>query len=80
MKCKYLLPNGVQSMDCPLVYSRRVAKQTDRSLARAVTSEREFICEAMRIFHAPFGPTSKGLAPPVIRPGGLSNTWACRAW
>ena len=75
MKCKYLLPNGVQPIDRPLEYSRRVAKRTDSALACAVASEREFIWEAMRISHAPFVPTSKGLALPVICLEGLSNTW-----
>ena len=51
MKYKYLLPNGVQSMDKALEYVRRVAQQTDSSLARAVANEREFIRESMRMLY-----------------------------
>ena len=74
MKYRYLLPNGVQSLDKAHKYSRRAAKQTDSSLVRAVASERVFICEAMRILFTPYAPAGKGLSPPAIRPEGLSNT------
>ena len=43
MECKYLLPSGVQPADKAPGYLRRLAKQTDNPLARAVASER---CDA----------------------------------
>ena len=63
-------------MDKAAEYFRRVAKQSDDPLARAVASEREFICEAMRILFTPVAPPGKGLAPPTIRPEGLIQTLA----
>ena len=38
MKYKYLLGNGVRPMDEALEYFRRVAKQTDSPLLRAVAN------------------------------------------
>ena len=38
---------------------------------REVAQERDFICEASRMLHAPYAPSGKGLAPPKIRPEGL---------
>ena len=74
MKCKYLLPNGAQSIDKALGYFRRVTKQTDGSLVRAVANAREFLCGAMRILYTPCGPAGRGLSPPASRPEGLSNS------
>ena len=71
MKYKFLLPNGAQPMGRTLEYFRRVAKQTDSALARAVATEREFICDSIRAFYAPHAVAGKGLAPPGIRPEGL---------
>ena len=76
MKFKFLLSGNVTSMDKALEYFRRVAKETDEELVRAVALEREFICEAMRVLFTPYAPSSKGLAPPVIRPEGLVKTLA----
>ena len=56
MKNKYLLVGGARSMDKAPEYFRRVAKQSGDPLARAVASEREFICEAMRILFTPYAP------------------------
>ena len=42
----------------------------------AVALERELICQAMRVLFTPYAPSSKGLAPPVIRPEGLVQTLA----
>ena len=61
-------------MDKASEYLRRVAKQTDNTLARAVAAEREFIREATRTSHAPYALTGKGLSPPATRPEGLSGT------
>ena len=74
MRYKYLLPTGAQSMGKALEYFRRVAKEADSSRVRAVASEREFICETMRILFSPSAPPGTGWAPPAIRPGGLANT------
>ena len=74
VKYKCLLPNGVQSMDKAPEFFRRVAKYFDGSLVRAVACEREFIGEAMRVLYTPSAPSGKGLSPPAIRPGGLSDT------
>ena len=74
MKYKYLLPRSAQSMDKALGYFRRELEGTDSSLVRAVANGREFICEAMRILHAPYAPCGKGLSRPAIRPEGLPNT------
>ena len=63
-------------MDKALEYFQRVAKQSDDPLARAVASEREFICGAMRMLFTPYAPPGKGLAPPTIRPEGLVWTLA----
>ena len=76
MKYKYLLSGSVTTMDRALEYFRRVAKETDDELVRAVAQEREFVCEAMRVLFTPYAPSSKGLAPPVIRPEGLVKTLA----
>ena len=76
MKFKYLLSGGVSSMDKALEYFRRVAKETDDTLVRAVAKEREFICEAMRVLFTPYAPSIKGLAPPGVRPEGLVQTLA----
>ena len=76
MKYKYLLAGGARSMDKASEHFRRVARQSDGPLARAVASEREFICEAMRILFTPYAPPGKGLAPPTIRPEGLIQTLA----
>ena len=73
---KYLLSGGARSMEKALEYFRRVADQSDDPLVRAVASEREFICETMRIPFTPYAPPGKGLAPPSIRPGGLVQTLA----
>ena len=51
-------------MDKALEYFRRVIKVSSDALVRAVASEREFICEAMRVLFTPYAPTGKGLAPP----------------
>ena len=64
----------MQTANKALAYFCRVANQTDNLLVRAAASEREFICEAVRISYTPHAPTSKGLAPPKIRVGGPSNT------
>ena len=64
MKYKYLLSGGVRIIDKALGYFRRAAKQCGDPLVRAVASESEFICEAMRILSTPY-------APPSIRPEGL---------
>ena len=76
MKYKYLLGNGGRTMDKALEYFRRVAKQTDSPLARAVAYEREFICEVMRILPTPHAPPSRGLAPPTVRLEGMVQTSA----
>ena len=76
MKFKYLLSGGVQSMDKVFEYFRRVVKESNDALAQAVASEREFICEAMRVLFTPYAPSGKGLAPPTIRPEGLAQTLA----
>ena len=76
MKYKFLLSGNVNSMDKALEYFRRVAKETDDELVRAVAQEREFICDAMRVLFTPYAPSNKGLAPPVIRPEGLVKTLA----
>ena len=74
MKYKYLLSNGAQSMRDVMGYFRRAAKQADSSLARAVTDEREFIFEPLRILYMLYASGGKGWAPPVFRPEGLSDT------
>ena len=74
MQNMYLSPNGAQLMDRALEYFRRVAKHTDSPLARAVANEREYICEATRVPFAPYAPSGAGLAPPMIRPVGLTQT------
>ena len=61
-------------MDKPLEYFRRAVEQSDDPLVRAAASEREFICEAMRILFTPYAPPGKGVAPPAIRPVGLIQT------
>ena len=76
VKYKYLLAGGVRTMDRELEYFRRAVKQSDGPLMRSVASEREFICEAMRILSAPYAPPGKGLAPPSIRPEALIQTLA----
>ena len=76
MKFKYLLSGGVQSMDKALEYFRRVVRESNTVLAQSVASEREFICEAMRVLFTPYAPSGKGLAPPAIRPEGLVQTLA----
>ena len=63
-------------MDKALEYFRRVAKESNDALVCAVAMEREFICEAMRVLFTPYAPSSKGLAPPAIRPEGLVQTLA----
>lgn len=73
MKYKYLLGNGAQSLGRVVEDYRRVAKATDTTLVRAVAQKREFICEAIRVSSAPYKPSGKGLAAPVIRPGGSVN-------
>ena len=74
MKYKYLLPNGVRAMDKAWEHFRRVAKQTDSPLARAVANECEYICEARRILSTPYFPPGQGLTPPAVRPEGLTYT------
>ena len=69
MKYKCLLAGGARTMDRALEYFRRAVKQSDDPLVRAVASEREFICGAMRILFAPRAPPGKGLAPPPIGRG-----------
>ena len=76
MKYKYLLAGGVTSMDKALEYFRRVIKESDDVLVRSIAMEREFICEAMRVLFTPYAPSVKGLAPPNVRPEGLSQTLA----
>ena len=71
MKYKYLLPNGAQYMDNASEYFRRVARETDSSLVRAVAFGREFFCEVVRILYAPYAPSGEGLSPPGIRLGGM---------
>ena len=51
-------------------------KQSGDPRVRAVASEREFICEAMRILFTPYAPPGTGLAPPLIRLEGLIQTLA----
>ena len=58
-----------------LEYSRRAAKRADSSSVRAVAKVRQFVCEALRILRAPYGPLGRGLAPPVIRPDGMANAF-----
>ena len=74
MQYNYLLPNGGQSTDKASEWFRRVAKQTESPLARAVANAREYCCGAMRLLLTPFAPPGKGLAPPTIRPEGLTHT------
>ena len=74
MQYNYLLPNGGQSTDKASEWFRRVAKQTESPPARAVANEREFCCGAMRFLLTPYAPPGKGLAPPTIRPEGLTQT------
>ena len=54
MKRKYLLSNGAQLMDTALEHFRRVAKQTDSALVRAVACGREVTCGSMRIPFTPY--------------------------
>ena len=68
MKYKFLLPTGAHSMGRALEHLRRVAKQTDDALARAVAAEREFICESIRASFAPYAVSGEGLAPRVFAP------------
>ena len=68
IKYEYLLPNGARSMDKALEYFRRVAEETDNPPVRAVTNEREFSCETMRILFTPCAPSGKESVPPTIRP------------
>ena len=70
IKYKHQLPNGVQSIYQAIEYLRRVAKQTDNSLVRAVACERDFFWGAMRILYARYAPPGKGSSLPVIRPEG----------
>ena len=76
MKYKYLLAGSARTIDRASEYFRRAVGQSDDPLVRAAASEREFICEAMRILFAPYAPPSKGPAPPSIRPEGLTQTLA----
>ena len=76
MKYKYPLSGGARTIGKALEYFRRVVKQSDDPLVRAVASEREFICEAMRTLVTPYAPPGKGLAPPSILPEGLIQTLA----
>ena len=76
MEYKFLLAGGVRAMEGPLEYFRRVVRQSDDPLVRAVASEREFICEAIRILSTPYAPPGRGLAPPSSRPEGLIQTLA----
>ena len=74
MKYKYLFRSGARPMGCALEFFRRVAKETGSSLVRAVATEREIICDALRIAYAPYAPSSKGSSSPAIRPEGMANT------
>ena len=47
-----------------LEYFRRVVKEPNDAFAQAVAPEREFICEATRVFFTPYAPSGKCLAPP----------------
>ena len=76
MRYKYLLAGGLRSMDRALEYFRRVVTPPDDPLMRAVASEREFICGAVRILFTPYALPGKGVAPPTIRPEGLIQTLA----
>ena len=77
MKYKPFLPNCVQSMDKALEYFRRVAKQTDSPLVRAVASDREFIRETMRISFTPYAPSGEGLSPRRFGLKGCRIPWEC---
>ena len=71
-KYKFLLPNGVRSMGRALECFRRVAKQTDNALVRAVATGREFVCESIRVLYVPYAASGKWLPTPGIRPEGLT--------
>ena len=51
-------------------------RKAGSSLVRAAASEREFICDAMRILYTPYAPSGTGLPPSGDSPGGLANTLA----
>ena len=71
-----MLTGGICSIDKALEYLRRVVAQSDDPLVRAVAQERVFICETMRVLFTPYCPPGKNLAPPAIRPEGLTQTLA----
>ena len=50
-------------MDRASEYFRRAATQTDSPRARAVVNDREFSCEAIRSFYAPYALPGKGRPP-----------------
>ena len=63
-------------MDKAVGYFRRVVKESNDASVQAVATEREIICEAMRVLFTPYAPSGKGLAPPTIRPEGLAQSLA----
>ena len=68
-----MLGRGVLPTGRAPKYFRFVAKETGSPLVRAVAQEREFVCEALRTLYAPCSPSGHGLAPTVIRSGGLAT-------
>ena len=73
MEIKGLLGPHTQGMGRALGCFRRVAMEPDCVLARALSHEREYICDAVRILFTPYAPNVKRSAPPVVLPVALRS-------
>ena len=68
MKCENLLGNRVDSIDRALAYCRKVIKESDNELVRALAEGRDFFREGLRDLLVLYAPFSKGAKPPKINP------------
>ena len=72
MKSNHLLGSDVRGMGRALEYFRRVTRETDSVLARALASECGYICGAVLFLFTPRAPGVKRSAPPAVLPEDMS--------
>ena len=73
MKYGLLLGPNVTSMGRAITYFRKVVKESDDPLARALAKEREYFRDRLRVLFAPHVPLVEGARPPQMLPGGLRH-------